>query len=53
MLPEAANLIRSPIGAATGVGGSAVVIERLWQYDQVVFDISRAAVNLRDRKEET
>jgi hypothetical protein len=26
--------------------------ERLWQYDQVVFDASRAAVNLGDRKEE-
>jgi SAM-dependent methyltransferase len=25
--------------------------ERLWQYDQVVFDASRAAVNLGDRKE--
>jgi hypothetical protein len=27
--------------------------ERLWQYDQVVFDASRAATKLRDRKEET
>jgi hypothetical protein len=27
--------------------------ERLWQYDQVVFDASRAAVNLEDRKEDT
>jgi SAM-dependent methyltransferase len=27
--------------------------ERLWHYDQVVFDASRAAVNLGDRKEET
>jgi SAM-dependent methyltransferase len=27
--------------------------ERLWQYDQVVFDASRAATKLRDREEET
>jgi SAM-dependent methyltransferase len=27
--------------------------ERLWQYDQVVFDSSRAAANLGDRQEET
>ena len=27
--------------------------ERLWQYDQVVFDASRAATKLRDGKEET
>jgi SAM-dependent methyltransferase len=27
--------------------------ERLWQYDQVVFDASRAAVNNRDREEES
>jgi hypothetical protein len=26
--------------------------ERLWQYDQVVFDASRAAANHRDRKKE-
>jgi hypothetical protein len=27
--------------------------ERLWQYDQVVFDASRAVAKLRDREEET
>jgi hypothetical protein len=27
--------------------------ERLWQYDQVVFDASRADASLRDREEET
>jgi hypothetical protein len=26
--------------------------ERLWQYDQVVFDASRAAANHRDREKE-
>jgi hypothetical protein len=27
--------------------------ERLWQYDQVVFDASRADASLRNREEET
>ena len=27
--------------------------ERLWQYDQIVFDASRADASLRDREEET
>ena len=27
--------------------------ERLWQYDQVVFDASRADASLRDREEDT
>jgi hypothetical protein len=27
--------------------------ERLWQYDQIVFDASHAEASLRDREEET